>query len=871
MKRSYKLFALALMLLLLLAAWAVAEAPTAGTEVTGTEVTGTEVTGTETTGSGTTETPAAVPPAPTAVALDHTGTVKLPLGDALTLTPVLTPADAQTTYTWKSSKKSVATVSGGVVKGKKTGTATITVTTANKKKASVKIRVYDPYLPSGVKLDHTGTVKLPLGEQLTLTAALSPETARSKLKWASSSKRIASVSGGVVKAKKVGTATITVTTRNKKKARVKIKVYDPYKPTSVALDKSGTQTVFAGNGLQLTATMKPDTARSTLKWKSSNKKVAVVNQNGFVGAQAPGTATITVTTRNNKKAKVKVKVYDPYLPTSVKLDKTGTIKVPINTTLTLTPTMSPSTAQSKLTWKSSKNKVATVKNGVITAKKTGTTTIMVTTRNKKKAKVKVKVYDPYLPSSIKLDKTGTITTTLGKPVNLAATMSPSTAQSKLTWKTSKKKVVAISPSGVATPLNTGTSTITVTTRNNKKATVKVKVVETNNEPIITPSGYSSPYVIYVCKKTHTVAILARDGSGAWNRVIRKYPTGLGVNNSTVTGTFTLTSKERWHSWGGGYSPYCNKLSCGIFLHGPIYSAKNFNTIKVSYYNHIGTDTSSGCVRTICACAAWVYYNCPVGTQIIIRDNSRFSEPKQAKLSSKATSDPTDPGANPEIPITSFKASPASITVQQGKTQAISLTNIEPVSNSTNNQFTFTSANPGIATVSASGVVTGVVPGSTSITIVGKDVFKATVRVPVIVTTASLAADEAVSTAKLEEDEAAEGISVEETPVVEEVPTEVIPAEEATAEEAATAETAETEAEAIDEAEAPQAAEEAESTVEAEPTAEAEEATVPEAEELIAGTDAQPEPEEIPEEEDNGLIIETEELAEEQTEIIIEEE
>ena len=722
---------------------------------------------------------------------------------------------------------------------------------------------------TSITLDKKGTVAINVGTTLDLTATVKPATSTQGVKWTSSKRSVATVAGGKVTARKAGTTVITAKS-GVRKARVKIKVVDPYLPASVKLDKTGTVRIPIYSTLSLNATLSPSTATSSLKWKSSRRKVATVS-GGVVKAVKAGTATITVTTRNNKKAKVKVKVYDPYLPTSVKLDKTGTIKVPINTTLTLTPTMSPSTAQSKLTWKSSKNKVATVKNGVITAKKTGTTTIMVTTRNKKKAKVKVKVYDPYLPSSIKLDKTGTITTTLGKPVNLAATMSPSTAQSKLTWKTSKKKVVAISPSGVATPLNTGTSTITVTTRNNKKATVKVKVVETNNEPIITPSGYSSPYVIYVCKKTHTVAILARDGSGAWNRVIRKYPTGLGVNNSTVTGTFTLTSKERWHSWGGGYSPYCNKLSCGIFLHGPIYSAKNFNTIKVSYYNHIGTDTSSGCVRTICACAAWVYYNCPVGTQIIIRDNSRFSEPKQAKLSSKATSDPTDPGANPEIPITSFKASPASITVQQGKTQAISLTNIEPVSNSTNNQFTFTSANPGIATVSASGVVTGVVPGSTSITIVGKDVFKATVRVPVIVTTASLAADEAVSTAKLEEDEAAEGISVEETPVVEEVPAEVIPAEEATAEEAATAETAETEAEAIDEAEAPQAAEEAEPTVEAEPTAEAEEATVPEAEELIAGTDAQPEPEEIPEEEDNGLIIETEELAEEQTEIIIEEE
>ena len=117
MNKFYKLFFLALALILL-AACALAE-----------------------------ETVAEVPaeaPAPVSVALDRTGTVKLPLGDTLTLTPALTPSDAATTFSWKSSKKSVAAVSGGVVTAKKAGTATITVTTANKKKASVRIRVYDP-------------------------------------------------------------------------------------------------------------------------------------------------------------------------------------------------------------------------------------------------------------------------------------------------------------------------------------------------------------------------------------------------------------------------------------------------------------------------------------------------------------------------------------------------------------------------------------------------------------------------------------------------------------------------------------------------------------------------------------------------------
>ena len=715
---------------------------------------------------------------------------------------------------------------------------------------------------TSVALDKKGTVTINIGTTLDLTATVKPDNSTQGVRWTSSKRSVATVtSSGKVTARKAGITTITAKS-GVRKAKVRVKVVDPYLPSSVKLDKAGTIRIPIYSTLSLNATLYPSTAQSALSWKSSSKKVATVS-NGVVTAKKAGTARITVTTRNKKKATVKVKVYDPYLPTSVRLDKTGTIKLPINTTLTLTPTLSPSTAQSGLTWKSSSKKVATVKDGVVTGKKIGTTTIMVTTRNKKKAKVKVKVYDPYLPSSVKLSKSGTVTLTIKQSLNLTAALSPTTAQSNLTWKSSKGGVAHVSSTGVVTALNTGTTTITVTTRNKKTAKVKIKVKESNDEPITTPAGYSSPYVIYVSKKTHTVAILGRDSSGAWSRVIHKYPTGLGVHNSTIVGTFQITGKERWHSWGSTYSPYANKLSCGIFLHGPIYSAKNFNSLKVSPYNHIGTDTSSGCIRTICGCAGWVYYNCPVGTQVIIRDNSRFSEPRQKKLSSNATSDPTDFGSDPEILITSFKASPSAITLEQGKSQAITLSDIEPYNNSTNNQFTYTSANKAVATVSSSGVVMGVGQGSTTITIVANDVFQATVKVPVTVSGGIIAGDESVTTEKLLEDETAKAPADETTPATEsEVP----------AEETATDATGETEAVGETEAAAEtEAANETEATGETEPIEATSEVTASAEEEIISGTDVELTPETETIEEDNGLTIETEDLSEEQSEIIVLEE
>jgi uncharacterized protein YjdB len=63
-------------------------------------------------------------------------------GKKITLKTKLTPAKAKTTLTWSSSNKKIATVTQkGVVKGIRKGTVTITVKTANGKKATVKVTV----------------------------------------------------------------------------------------------------------------------------------------------------------------------------------------------------------------------------------------------------------------------------------------------------------------------------------------------------------------------------------------------------------------------------------------------------------------------------------------------------------------------------------------------------------------------------------------------------------------------------------------------------------------------------------------------------------------------------------------------------------
>lgn len=416
---------------------------------------------------------------------------------------------------------------------------------------------------------------------------------------------------------------------------------------------------------------------------------------------------------------------------SIALDQTGTVKLNLGETLTLTATLTPVDSTQKITWKSSKTSIAKVSGGVVTPKKAGTTTITAKSGSKK-ASVKVKVVDPTMPTSVSLNLSGTQTLMVNNTIQLVATLYPETATSGLKWKSSNKHIAFVNNKGVVEGLAPGKATITVTTRNKKKAKVKIKVVDDGNQPIVTPAGYDLPYVVYCCKKSHTIAIIARDENGDWTRVLRKFPTGMGRKGVTDVGIFWLARKERWHKWGSGYSPYANKLSIGIYLHGPIYKSKNHNTIRREYYNCIGTDCSSGCIRTVCGCAGWVYYNCPVGTMVIVAANKRFTEPRPKKIGKKATKDPTDPGAgNFEILMTSFTVEPGALVMKPGETQAITPTNIRPASTTTKG-FKYLTSDSAVATVSESGVVTAMGPGTATILVTGADDFAYSVELPVTV-------------------------------------------------------------------------------------------------------------------------------------------
>ena len=246
---------------------------------------------------------------------------------------------------------------------------------------------------TGVSLDQS-SLELTAGTTATLVATVSPENASIKaVTWSSSNTYVCTVENGEIKALSAGSATITATSSDgghSASCAVKVKKA-AVKKTLKKAGKNGTISIPVGEQVQLVpkfATKKHWTVKSIT---SSKSQYASVTDTGLITAKAVGKTTITVTT-NKKKAKITVKVYDPSVPTKVKLNKKKTVKLKVGRTLQLKATVTPSTASYTLQWGSSKNRVAWVdENGLVYGLRKGTCYVGVKTSNGLVAKVKIKV------------------------------------------------------------------------------------------------------------------------------------------------------------------------------------------------------------------------------------------------------------------------------------------------------------------------------------------------------------------------------------------------------------------------------------------------------------------------------------------------
>ncbi len=245
----------------------------------------------------------------------------------------------------------------------------------------------------------------------------------------------------------------------------------PTVPTGVVVT-APQGTLSIGSSMQLTATVSPATANQAVTWTSSNTSVMTVSASGSVTAVAPGTARITAKTVNDLTGYVELTVpYDAATGVAVTAPLST---LSIGSSMQLTVTVSPATANQAVTWTSSNTSVMTVSaSGFVTAVAPGTARITAKTVNDLSGYVDLTVpYDAATNITVSAPQS---TIPMGGGMQFSATVSPATANPAVTWSSSNTGVLNVSAGGYVTPVAVGTARVTAKTVNNLTGYVDLTV------------------------------------------------------------------------------------------------------------------------------------------------------------------------------------------------------------------------------------------------------------------------------------------------------------------------------------------------------------------------------------------------------------
>lgn len=308
----------------------------------------------------------------------------LTVGDSTQLK--VTIVNAKAPITWRSKNSKIAAVDqSGRVTAKAPGIITIYAKTADGVQGEAQIHVLAK--PTSIKLNYSQKT-VTVGKSTQFKANVFPGNANRSLTWRTSNSRIATVDKtGKVTAKTTGTVYVYAKTINGKEARATVKVIP--QPTGVKLNISS-KTLTERKATQLRAIVYPSNANQAVTWRSSNSKVASVNKNGRVVANAPGTAYIYAKAINGKETKTVIKVIPE--PTGYSLSYSPWMTP--GETQTISVSLKPSNADQTIKWHSSDPNVATVdKYGKVKAKAAGQVYIIGEAVNGMEIEVRISVFD----------------------------------------------------------------------------------------------------------------------------------------------------------------------------------------------------------------------------------------------------------------------------------------------------------------------------------------------------------------------------------------------------------------------------------------------------------------------------------------------
>lgn len=434
---------------------------------------------------------------------------------------------------------------------------------------------------------------------------------------------------------------------------------EPTPATGAGLTVSQSElTMNVNTTYQLTATVNDSTAY-TITWASSDTEVATV-QSGLVTALSAGSATITVSCR--KKGSTAVAESKTCAVTVVNRQvvlNTDSVLILPDTSATATVTASVEGVSDSVVWSSQDEGIATVTDGVITGRRTGTTTVTATAGDIS-ATCRVTVANK---ASLEAGKTVALTSTLTSPV----------------WASTNPEIATVTD-GVVTGVGLGTTTVTATADGVSESFILSVVAESEMKSYTLVSG----------KKAD-----AANNPGIWNYLLES--TNATISDIPVFKNGVLAI-DITHVGDSGtnfaYLRYQPDSVGGIYYHVRLYIYAAADAIIA--INGVDTTVTKGDNFLT------VDYN---SKQPSAQDTFQF----KFRTATAYIIAPYFEVAQPEAELTLNKTSIELLTAEGFNTETLVATYEE------NSVFTWASSDEGVATV-VDGVVTAVAEGAATITV-----------------------------------------------------------------------------------------------------------------------------------------------------------
>jgi uncharacterized protein YjdB len=459
-------------------------------------------------------------------------------------------------------------------------------------------------------------------------------------------------------------------------------------------------------------------AGRVVTWASTNPGVAAVNGSGVVTGVAAGAATITAACEGQSgTAAITVTV----VPVASIAVSPAAASVTTGQTVQLTATPkdangNPLTGRT-VTWATSNVTVATVSgNGLVAGGAAGTATITASSEGQNgTAAITVTL----APVASVVVSPAAVSITVGRTAQLTATPKDANGNSLtgrvVTWASSAPGVATVSASGLVTGVAAGTATLTATSEGKSgTATVTVTTIPVASVSV-SPASAS-------LRVGGTVQLAATPKDSAGNSLSGRVVTwassasgvatvsASGLVTGVAAGTATLTATSEGKSGTATVtvtavpvasvtvSPASSSVTAGqtVQLSATLKdSAGNALTGRVvtwaSSATGVATVSASGLVTGVTAGSATL---------------TATSEGKSGTATVTVT----------VVPVASVAVTPSSASVQAGQTVQLTATPKDANGNAlTGRTVAWATSNAAVATVSASGLVTGVVAGTATIT------------------------------------------------------------------------------------------------------------------------------------------------------------